>query len=431
MAKSKHSKALLAALEGAQANGHSLFSPSGAEKWMACSASLYMEREYEDSHNDAADLGSDKHELSAICLTKGTDPDNYLGRLMHYGNEVDDEFAAEVRYYVEAVKRYALDADAMFVERIVETSLTQLVPKVVTKDGKKIGQGGTADVAIVKGKTLTIIDAKFGYQKVSAEENKQMLSYGEGLMFELAALDIKIDKVVLVIIQPQHDLIDEWPTTPKRLLKHATASLEAGRQVIEAFNTGKPTFNPGPKQCQWCRAKADCPAAMKLVTDTVAGKFVDLDAEDAIDSVEAGVEAVKDMDTKRLSLAYSMIEFIDMWKSAVYKKTYETLQAGIEVPDWKLINGRKGDRKFSDEEKAAKIMQGARLKADEMYSRKLITPPQAEKLLKDDKPKVWTKLNDLVVQAPGRPAIAHVSDKRAALQAIKDKFENLDNQGMC
>jgi hypothetical protein len=68
-------------------------------------------------------------------------------------------------------------------------------------------------------------------------------------------------------------------------------------------------------------------------------------------------------------------------------------------------------------------MKGARLKQDEMYTKKLITFPQAEKKLKKSKPKVWTKLERLLTQKAGAPAVAPETDKRPALViAQEDQF---------
>ena len=60
-------------------------------------------------------------------------------------------------------------------------------------------------------------------------------------------------------------------------------------------------------------------------------------------------------------------------------------------------------------------MKGARLKQDEMYTKKLLTFPAAEKAFKKPKPKIWAKLAALMTQAAGAPAMAEESDKRPAL----------------
>ena len=56
------------------------------------------------------------------------------------------------------------------------------------------------------------------------------------------------------------------------------------------------------------------------------------------------------------------------------------------------------------------------MKSDEMYTKKLLTLPAAEKALKKKKPKVWTKLVRLVTQAVGKPSLAPEDDRRPALE---------------
>jgi hypothetical protein len=64
-----------------------------------------------------------------------------------------------------------------------------------------------------------------------------------------------------------------------------------------------------------------------------------------------------------------------------------------------------------------------RLKADEMYDRKLITPAKAEKLLKDT-PRRWNSIAQHITQGEGKPSVAPVTDKRPAYSVVDD-FEDL------
>ena len=94
---------------------------------------------------------------------------------------------------------------------------------------------------------------------------------------------------------------------------------------------------------------------------------------------------------------------------------------------YKLVAGRKGNKKFSDETEAETIMRAARIKIDDMFNRKLKSPTQLEKQLKGDKPKVWTKLEALVSQADGKPVVAPDSDRRPALPATASQFDDLED----
>lgn len=59
-------------------------------------------------------------------------------------------------------------------------------------------------------------------------------------------------------------------------------------------------------------------------------------------------------------------------------------------------------------------MKSMRLKQDEMYERKLISPTAAEKVLKQN-PAKWDKLQKLITRNPGKPSVAPAADKRPAL----------------
>ena len=67
-----------------------------------------------------------------------------------------------------------------------------------------------------------------------------------------------------------------------------------------------------------------------------------------------------------------------------------------------------------------------RLKVEEMYDLKLISPTTAEKLAKAGTigPRQWPKLQEIIEQPEGKASVAPVSDKRPALKiaAVEDEF---------
>ena len=91
------------------------------------------------------------------------------------------------------------------------------------------------------------------------------------------------------------------------------------------------------------------------------------------------------------------------------------LVKGEAVPGYKLVQGRKGARAWSDEAAAeALLRQKFRLKVEEAYNLKLISPTQAEKVL-GEQPKRWAQLEKLIIQSEGKPSVAPESDKRPAI----------------
>ena len=90
---------------------------------------------------------------------------------------------------------------------------------------------------------------------------------------------------------------------------------------------------------------------------------------------------------------------------------------GREVPGYKLVEGRAGSRKWTDESKAEKLLKAWKVPADFRYVKSLISPTQAEKLLKlktltDEQ---WAELCGYVSREPGKPTVVPASDKRPAI----------------
>jgi hypothetical protein len=59
-------------------------------------------------------------------------------------------------------------------------------------------------------------------------------------------------------------------------------------------------------------------------------------------------------------------------------------------------------------------MKSMRIRQEEMYEVKVISPTAAEKVLKDS-PKRWARLQQLITQSPGPLSIAPITDKRPAV----------------
>ena len=75
-----------------------------------------------------------------------------------------------------------------------------------------------------------------------------------------------------------------------------------------------------------------------------------------------------------------------------------------------------------------------RLKQEQMYDLKLISPTTAEKLHSTGAigPRQWPKLQGLITQADGAPSVAPDADKRPALavSATADEFQDETEGGL-
>src|SRR3569832_1840129 len=120
------------------------------------------------------------------------------------------------------------------------------------------------------------------------------------------------------------------------------------------------------------------------------------------------------------------IDLIEAWCKAVRAQAEVELLAGCVVSGFLLVCGLKGARSWGDEAAAEVVMKSMRLKQDEMYTFKLISPTTAEKLLKEN-PKRWNKLQTFITQSEGGLSVAPLSDKRPAvvIEPVADDFQDL------
>jgi hypothetical protein len=93
---------------------------------------------------------------------------------------------------------------------------------------------------------------------------------------------------------------------------------------------------------------------------------------------------------------------------------HELLNGNV-VPGVKLVQGRRGARQWLSTEEAEALLKSMRLKQEQMYNFKLISPTQADKLLAKESPRRWKKVEALITQRDGSPSVAPESDKRPAL----------------
>ncbi|HHW4679931.1 MAG TPA: DUF2800 domain-containing protein, partial [Xylella taiwanensis] len=98
-------------------------------------------------------------------------------------------------------------------------------------------------------------------------------------------------------------------------------------------------------------------------------------------------------------------------------------------PGYKLVEGRRGARYWTDDSAAEALLKRMRVKVDHIYERSLISPTTAEKLHKAGTlgDRQWFLVQDLIGQPVGKPSVVPESDKRPALilQDDASQFQDL------
>lgn len=400
---------------------HALFSPSSAYTWVNCKASTAAQLGQPDDSSEFADDGTASHELAKWCLDAGTDAVAYMGRIIKVGErefEVDDERAEYVQMYLDGIRERieAYKLTGATVEMFVEQRLS--IEHITGEKGAK----GTSDCVLIAvwpdaRAEICVIDLKYGRGvEVSAVENYQGMIYAEAARNEHADF-YDFTSVRIVIHQPRvSEKPSEWEITPFDLTTWiytvAKPAAEQGMLYVDSVDfvpLSMGDFVPGEKQCRFCKAKAVCPALAKHVEETIGADF-----EALANAAEATFD-VEMLGNDKLGTIYTSLDLIDSWAKAVRGRIEYELLNGNAVPGVKLVQGRRGARQWSSTEEAEALLKSMRLKQEQMYNFKLISPTQADKLLAKESPRRWKKVETLITQRDGSPSVAPESDKRPAL----------------
>ena len=412
---------------------HAILSASGAPGWMRCYGKLAMEKGYPESSSKYADEGTAAHEVASMCLEQGQDAAAFVGRLIQVKGrdswEVTDEMAEAVQVYLDLCRSFEQWEGDSVIEQRVDYSDWMLDEAEIAKGTTAYGTTDFGRILPVK-RELVGIDYKHGRGvAVSAEDNEQQQLYQCGLVNYFSLVyDIEDDWVVrLIICQPRANNTSEWVTTVGALREFATRAKVAARHALHQYEgNAEPKLTPGEKQCRWCEAKAVCPALLGEIKDTVIATTASMDDFANLDEVTAGVGEKDSEDW--LSMAMSKVDLIEGWCKAVRGEVERRLLEGKEVEGYKLVQGRRGARAWSNPEEAEAVLKGMRLKQEVMYDFKLISPTTADKLAKAGTigKRQWPKVEALITQADGGPSVAPASDKRPTMLVAVTPDDFLD-----
>ena len=371
---------------------HAKLSASGSARWLNCTGSVKAEQSFKDSSSPAAEYGTCAHELADIVLSTGKDIDSFLGQTLNDAPsvKVDHEMIDNVQGYVNYVQSFGGE---QFYE--VRLDYSHLVPNGF----------GTSDAVVIVDNVIHVIDLKMGKGVVvDAENNTQGMLYALGAVEEYGYL-YDFDKVVIHIYQPRVSNFSTWELS---ILDLTLFGEYVTKQAIEALSDDAPR-TPGDKQCQWCKAKATCPALLKHAEKTISADFDNLDDLPDVDSLTPD----------KLSVILSNKKLIESWLKAVEEHISHTLLDGEEFPGFKLVAGR-SLRRWANEDEAQE--QLITLLDEQAFEKKLLTVAKAEKALGAKRKK---EIENLIIKPEGKPTLAPESDKRPSINNCSDDFDLL------
>lgn len=411
---------------------HAKWSPSSAHRWMVCKASMAEELAYvRVGASVFADEGTAAHTLLADCLLQKRDAASFIGRVIavdtldEEGNfitvnrfTVDAEMAEYIQTVIDSVNARVAQGWTLLVEQRVDFSNFIGISN----------QFGTADIILISpdGSRVSVEDLKYGKgHKVYPTGNHQMLCYAVGVLETFDGMLGNFQTFDMRVHQPRLNFegLTETVLTRAQILEFADKMKAAAAEnavyiarKIDGFPIDKNNLNYAPsyKTCLWCKHKPNCKAHEKMVLDEVKQDFVDLDKlQEAQEDLT--INGPRPVLPDRLGQAFANLDMIEEWCRAVRAECERQVFAGIEIIGidglpLKLIGGRKGDRKWINEEAAEALLVGL-LPPEKAYQpRKIISPSTVGKLF--DKKKTaatWELFKPAITQAPGKPKVVEGS----------------------
>ena len=379
--------------------GHALLSPSASHRWLHCPAAPRLEGGIKDEGSDYAAEGTLAHAYCAMKLK------NFLG--LPTDGEKEEIAALQEKYGTGEMAEYTDTYATIVLEKynaaraatpdaqlLVETRLdfSDYVPEAF----------GTADAIIIADGTMEVIDFKYGKGvKVSAVENPQMMIYALGA-YARFAFEYRIDNLRATIVQPRIDNLSEYEITVEELTAWAANVLTP---AAEKAYKGEGPQTPGA-WCQFCKVKNQCRALASKCKEVVA-------VDPKLITPE---ELAKDV--------LPMVPIVKTWISGVEDFALAQALSGVQLPGWKIVEGR-SVRKITDTDSVAAVLTKNGYKQNDIFKPvEMRTITDLEKLV--GKKQFAAMCGEWINKPQGKPTLAPEGDKRKAIDPIADDFKGIN-----
>ena len=398
---------------------HALLSPSGAKKWLTCSASLACEKDIPNTSGKAAVLGTAMHTIAEVHLNayiRGT----ALPLEREVGAYVLDEGKGQIKALIspmkgavlitadmiEQVRKYTDYCKAIIdVATYAKLEMRVNLTEVLHPGYEGVETFGTADLVAVQELAnteehmLIIGDLKTGRHRVEAKENKQLMLYALGV-YRRFKRRYNITTARLVIFQPYAGGASEWDISVEGLELFAKFAQKRALLALDAYFRGKKNlktsdFRPSVDGCQWCRFSEQCAARTKTVNAVLAEELED--------------DFALELTPEQLVAEYEKLPLLRQHIDKVEKAMAAALHSGKKVPGYKLVEGRPGNRAWKDAEKVAELY------GDKLTKEVLMTPTEAVKVIPEE------ELKDFITRKPGAPCVATTDDKRPEWNQVTEE----------
>ncbi|MCM1439297.1 MAG: DUF2800 domain-containing protein [Roseburia sp.] len=370
-------------------NNHSMLSASSSDRWLKCPPFAKLCAEAVDTGSEYAREGTCAHELCEYKVRKmlGEDVADPAENLDFYDSEMEEcteSYAQYISEQLSKAKEHCKDPIVLVEQRL---DFSRCVPEGF----------GTGDCVIVADDVLTIIDFKYGKGvEVSALDNPQMKLYALGAL-ELFDSLYDVTQTEMTIFQPRLNNVSESAISKAELLDWSENTL---KPIAELAAKGEGKFTAG-EHCRFCKVKATCRKR----------------AEYNLELAKYDFAVPNTLENAEISAILAKADELVAWANDVKEYALRQALSGVEFNGFKIVEGR-SVRKYKNETMVAETVEKAGF---DPYEKSVLGITAMTKLL--GKAKFDELLGGLIVKPKGKPTLAPISDKRAAINTAADDFK--------
>lgn len=372
---------------------HALLSASSAHRWLACPASAVAAEAYPSQDTEFTREGTQAHEVAEVVARAAVENKKNWSYTLKENMPLEMLDCAE-NYRDYILEQIKTDDAVVLLEQRVDFS--PWVP-----DGF-----GTADCIIIQGDTMDVIDYKYGQGvAVSAVDNPQEKLYGLGALNDYG-FAFNVSKVRLHIFQPRINNVSVDELTVDDLMAWAEKTV---KPTAEKAAKGKGGYCAGA-HCKFCPHAGKCRTLTKTCTEYVETHSLRV--------------AVPVLAPHEVAEVLEMEPLVALWLKRVKDQALTTLLNGGEIPGYKVVEGKLGNRKWTADFQVLEALKAAGYSQEDITETKLLSPAAMDKAI--GKKKVAELLEQFIDRAPGAPTLAPETDKRPAydrLAAAQKDFE--------
>lgn len=398
-------------------SSHSELSPSDSGRWTRCPGSIRLTRDHRDDRSSLfAAEGTVAHIVREQSLIWGFDAYDFIGREFEADGHkfvVDDEMANNLQPGIDEIREFE---GKLFIEQRVDTT------PWLGRDSKGRPQSGNLDAGIAGRKLNVISDLKYGEGvAVQAVKNTQQIIYALSFWKQFARHVTDATEFLIIIDQPRNSAGGGRWRVGLSELQDIGNELKAAAERTRDPNA---PLIPTELGCQWCLMAnmpgrvGGCPAHNKWLADLIEADF---GALEALDTIGMSWEPPEGMSREARSHLVRVRTTITKWLERLHAdELHELINYGPAF-GFKAVEGRHGHRKHRDNDKSCAWMRARGLTDDQLFTKKLISPSQGEKILHLQTGRFP---KSLVERGAPKPVIVPVEDERPAITMIEDEFDD-------